>query len=86
MGLEIVEIVMALEEEFGVEIDDRDAGKLGRVGEMSDYVARKLRQQGVAVDEEQVWNRVKRIVIEQSGVKSEEVTRQAHFVYDLKCD
>ena len=36
--LDIVELVMALEEEFGVEIPDEDAEKITRVKEAIDYI------------------------------------------------
>jgi len=37
-SLDIVELVMALEEEFGVEIPDEDAEKITRVKEAIEYI------------------------------------------------
>jgi len=37
-SLDTVELVMALEEEFGVEIPDEDAEKIGTVREAMEYV------------------------------------------------
>lgn len=37
-SLDIVELVMALEEEFGIEIPDEDAEKIGSVKEATDYI------------------------------------------------
>jgi len=37
-SLDIVELVMAFEEEFGIEIPDEDAEKIGRVREAIDYI------------------------------------------------
>ncbi|TMI73614.1 MAG: acyl carrier protein [Bacillati bacterium ANGP1] len=37
-SLDVVELVMALEEEFGVEIPDEDAEKIATVGEAVKYV------------------------------------------------
>jgi acyl carrier protein len=37
-SLDTVELVMALEEEFGVEIPDEDAEKITRVREAVDYI------------------------------------------------
>ena len=37
-SLDIVELVMAFEEEFGIEIPDEDAEKIGRVKEAIDYI------------------------------------------------
>ncbi len=40
-SLDTVELVMALEEEFGVEIPDEDAEKIGTVGDAIKYVEEK---------------------------------------------
>jgi acyl carrier protein len=37
-SLDIVELVMAFEEEFGIEIPDEDAEKIGRVSEAISYI------------------------------------------------
>jgi acyl carrier protein len=37
-SLDIVELVMAFEEEFNIEIPDEDAEKIGRVREAVDYI------------------------------------------------
>jgi acyl carrier protein len=37
-SLDTVELVMAFEEEFGIEIPDEDAEKIGRVKEAIDYI------------------------------------------------
>ncbi len=37
-SLDIVELVMAFEEEFGIEIPDEHAEKIGRVREAVDYI------------------------------------------------
>ncbi len=37
-SLDIVELVMAFEEEFGIEIPDEDAEKIGRVNEAIAYI------------------------------------------------
>lgn len=43
-SLDMVEIVMKLEEEFGIEINDEDAEKLSNINEVADYIS-KLRRQ-----------------------------------------
>lgn len=42
MGLDIVEMVLTTEERFGINIPDEDAAKLVTVGDLEDYVLRKL--------------------------------------------
>ena len=44
-SLDVVELVMALETEFSVEIPDEDAEKIHTVGEAVDYIDRKLQEQ-----------------------------------------
>ncbi len=41
-SLDTVELVMALEEEFGVEIPDEEAEKITKVGEAVDYIEAHL--------------------------------------------
>jgi acyl carrier protein len=41
-SLDTVELVMALEEEFGMEIPDEDAEKITTVGEAAKYVSAHL--------------------------------------------
>ena len=41
-SLDTVELVMALEEEFGAEIPDEDAEKLRTVGESVNYIEQKI--------------------------------------------
>ncbi len=45
-SLDTVEIVMALEEEFGIEIPDEDAEKLATFGEAVQYIEDKVKQKG----------------------------------------
>ncbi|THB72062.1 MAG: acyl carrier protein [Desulfovibrio sp.] len=40
-SLDLTELVMAMEEEFGVEIDDDDAQKMMKVKDVYDYIASK---------------------------------------------
>lgn len=41
-SLDTVEVVMALEEEFGIEIPDEDAEKITTVGDATKYIEEKL--------------------------------------------
>ena len=40
-SLDTVELVMALEEEFGIDIPDEDADKIKTVGDVMDYLKKK---------------------------------------------
>ena len=41
-SLDTVELVMALEEEFGIEIPDEDAEKMSNVGDAIKYITEKV--------------------------------------------
>ena len=86
MGLDTVELVIAIEEEFNLQISDADAEKLGLLGDLHDYVVRALKQRGETLDETEVWERLKKIVVAQLGVRPERVTKSAHIVNDLGAD
>jgi acyl carrier protein len=45
-SLDIVELVMAFEEEFSVEVPDEDAEKLQTVGDVTKYIEERAKQQG----------------------------------------
>lgn len=45
-SLDTVELVMALEEEFGIEIPDEDAEKAKTVGDVIAYIDKKLKDEG----------------------------------------
>ncbi|MFC1936758.1 acyl carrier protein [Chloroflexota bacterium] len=41
-SLDIVELIMAFEDKFGGEISDEDAQQLSTVGEVVDYISKKM--------------------------------------------
>jgi len=45
-SLDTVELVMALEEEFDIQIDDEDAEKLTTVGKALEYLKKRLAEKG----------------------------------------
>lgn len=42
-SLDVVELVMAIEEEFGIEIPDEDAEKIQKVGDCIEYITKHLK-------------------------------------------
>ncbi|HAV40101.1 MAG: acyl carrier protein [Aquificota bacterium] len=42
-SLDVVELIMAFEEEFGIEIPDEDAEKIRTVGDVIDYLKEKVK-------------------------------------------
>ncbi len=89
MGLDSVELVMAFEEEFEIEILDEEAEQIITVGDARDCIVGKLRARAgdpEAVDAEEVWSRVRAIVVNLLGVRPEKVTPEAAFIDDLGVD
>lgn len=83
MGLDTVELLMAVEEEFSLEVNNEEAAQLATCGSLADYVVKQLRARGDTRTEDEVWTQVKKIIVEQLGVKPDEVTREAKFYEDL---
>lgn len=86
MGLDTVELIMAIEDEFGIVIPDSEAPQLARVGEIHAYILRVLGERGETPDADELWNRLRNIVADHLGVRLEDVTPSAHIVYDLGAD
>ncbi|HEX8312795.1 MAG TPA: BTAD domain-containing putative transcriptional regulator [Chthoniobacteraceae bacterium] len=82
----IVELVMNIEAEFGIELPGGVAASLAVRGNMHEYIVRALRNRGKETDAAQVWERLTDIVVEQLGVRREEVTRSADLVRHLRAD
>lgn len=94
MGLDSVELLMAIERRFQIDIPDAEAGSIATVGDMHSWLCRKLHQPDpslsgqVANDltDEEIWIELQLVVIDQLNVPLEAVRPEAHFVYDLKVD
>ncbi|MDE5616788.1 MAG: acyl carrier protein [Clostridia bacterium] len=41
-SLDIVEIIMSIEEEFGIQVDDNDALAFKTVGDVADYIEKNI--------------------------------------------
>ena len=86
MGLDSVELVMAIEEDFQIEIPNEAVGKIASVRHMRDLVVAELRRLGREADPDVVFARLRGIIIEQLGVRSSQVVLDAEFVRDLRAD
>jgi hypothetical protein len=88
MGLDSVELVMAIEREFDLEIPDANARTMYTVGDMYDFVhrslARRARETGAPPpDEARLWDQVLDIIVEEIGAERHKLVRSARFVADL---
>jgi len=77
---------MAIEDEFGIQIQNQDAARLGIIGDLYDHVIQILKQRGETPDEIKNWERFKAVVVQQTGVKPDKVERSTRIVEDLKLD
>ena len=86
MGLDTVELVMAVEAEFQIKISDATAAKMRTPGDIQDYVVRTLGEQGKTVDADLTWLRIQKIIVDQLGVKPERVTKTTLIIEELGAD
>jgi acyl carrier protein len=86
MGLDTVELVMAVEQEFGLEIPDAAAEKMLSVGDMHAFLVSELMRLGRDYDDVRVFERMRAIIVRQLGVSPDEVVPRARFVKDLRAD
>ncbi|HTH47498.1 MAG TPA: hypothetical protein VMB21_08315 [Candidatus Limnocylindria bacterium] len=82
--MDSVELLMGVEDEFGLEISNLEAAKIERVGDLYAVVLKKLQQGGAAVDETQVWVRLCGNIAAQLGMRMEDVTPDVRFIEGLK--
>ena len=82
MGLDTVELVMAFEEKFGINIPNEDAGKLSTPRKVTDYVMTTATGKGMTRDE--VAAIVRKVVEEKTAVN--DFHEDSHFVYDMNLD
>jgi acyl carrier protein len=87
VGLDTVELLMAIEEGFGLEIPNEVAEKLTTAGDMHAYLMSELVRLGRPDrNAERVYEKMRDIICHQTGVKPDEVVPKASFVDDLRLD
>ena len=83
MGLDTVELVMEMEETFGIVIDDLDAEKIGTVGQAYRYILNKLKlRQSVPCPSAALFYRLRRGLMAASGADRRSI-RPASRIGDL---
>jgi acyl carrier protein len=92
LGLDSVEIIMDIEDRFGIEITDAEAARCIRVGDLLGVVMAKLEAGKTTKPERLQWTRqqvleeMRDIIVEQAGVRREQVTLEATLRGDLAVD
>jgi acyl carrier protein len=88
VGLDVVELVLRVEEEFEVEFSDDEAAAAATVGGLYNLVLDKLRRRVApsSLDAEKVWRKLHWIVVDQLQVRDDEVVPSARLNEDLGAD
>jgi hypothetical protein len=79
MGLDVIELFMAFEEEFDISIPDADASELTTPRKVTDYVAARVASRGMT--REQVAARVRQVIERQTATY--DFSDDDHFVHDM---
>jgi acyl carrier protein len=82
MGLDTVELIMAIEEEFGISVPNAIAAELTTPRKVTDYVWEQITHERLT--REQIAAQVRRVIVKQTG--TEDFSEDSHFVYDLGLD
>ena len=82
MGLDSVELVMEVEDRFGIKIEDEEATKICTVGDMFRIVREKVQHSS----DEQLWESLRGLIAEELRVPVQEIRPESRFVEDLNMD
>lgn len=87
MGLDAVELVLAVEDIFGIEIPDTAAERMATVGDLHAYIVAELQRQGrTALSADIAMDMLRNLICFQLRVPRESVVPGARFVQDLHLD
>lgn len=80
MGLDTVELVMEMEDEFGISIPDADAEKLGTVGNIYDYLRDRLSAlRGERCVTQAIFYRLRSAMVTQFGLRRRNIRPAARL-------
>lgn len=86
MGLDIVELIEAVEDHFAITIHDEDASKILTVGDLHRFILGELNRLQRAHEPAVIFAQLREVIVESAGVPPEEVVPGARFVEDLNLD
>ncbi|MGD9681362.1 MAG: hypothetical protein AB7W16_09270 [Candidatus Obscuribacterales bacterium] len=90
MGLDGVELIFAIEEEFGVDIPESAAEYMSTVGDIYEWLKLKIASESpIALEkdaEEEIWNRLVRVFVRQLNLNPEDIKPHASITRDLGVD
>jgi acyl carrier protein len=83
MGLEVVEIVIALEEEYGIKIPDDEAGCADTIEKMALLVDRLIKDKGLPNRGDKPLDFIIEILVSDYGIPRGQIKLSSEFVKDL---
>src|SRR5262249_37686281 len=84
MGLDSVELVLAIEEEFSLSIPDEDAAKIVTVGQAYEYLKERLEAKpSEGCPSQKVFHKVRQALMQNYGLPRESITLETRLK-DLK--
>lgn len=86
MGLDTVELIMAVETRFGIRIEDREAERASTVGMLHQLVLDTLRARNDPVNGDEVFSQVREVICSPLGIGPEKGVPDAYVVDDLGAD
>ncbi|XQW84097.1 hypothetical protein ACOYR1_13245 [Thalassotalea piscium] len=87
MGLDTVEFLVHIEDEYDITIPDEDAYLLGEIGDLALYIVNSCEQSnGVLIELEPVIDFLKRLLHREFGVPLEKIHLNSLVVKDLGLD
>lgn len=86
MGLDTIELLLAIEAAFGIRIPNADAERLGTVGDVYRYVAARRGEPAVEPPAGVLWEQVLDVIEQHTGLDRRRLRPEAHIVRDLDLD
>ena len=86
MGLDLVELVMAFEESFGITIPNAIAETMLTPRDVIEHVMTQLRDRGEDPQREVVAETVRVCIIDQLGISPRQYREDARFIEDFGAD
>lgn len=86
MGLDTVELLMAIEEEFGITIPNAEAAQVRTIGDLHQLILRLTETEARTPAAAAVWERVVTVVAAEMAIPTDRVTPDACFAEDLGID
>ncbi len=87
MGLDTVEFILGIEDEYSIRISDAEAEELAKVGDLAQFIVGKVKKEhGKILEEGKVLDEIIRRLVNDHAVDRDTITPDSNFVRDLGLD